>query len=446
MLKNYLKIALKVLRRNKLYTGISLFGISFTLMVLMLAAAILNAELGNNPPLGKKDKILFLNSLMGEGFKRKTETKYDTTEVNGVLKIDTIKTTKVLEGQSNLQSSSSLGYKFYKDKIAPMKTAIITSVFIDYTPMDVFPNGEKLSLNGNKTDENYWEIFDFQFIEGQPYGKQAVENQANVIVLRESVAEEYFGKQASYLGKEVIWGLNGPMKVVGIVKDINSSNRSVRADFFVPITWAKANELDYGFGYFGSCSAAILAAHKSDVPKMENELRTIESGLEKIDNYDRFTIFEKSAADIYAWGFMGSQKTRKGAEFLRIIFAVLFLFLLIPVLNLINLNVTRIFERSSEIGVRKSFGAKTKDLLMQFLFENLIVTFIGGVIGFILTFVLIKALNGSEVLGNTKLAFNYSLIGISILLTFIFGLLSGFLPAWRISKTAIVNALKSGKA
>lgn len=444
MLKNYFKIAIKVLNRNKLYTFISLFGISFTLMVLMLASAVLENELGKNPPLSKGDRILFLPSLQGEGYAREREVKYDTTDVDGALKIDSVVTQKINTNNVNMSSSSSLGYKFYKDKISKMKTPELTTVFIDYAPLDVFPDGQKLALNGNLTDANYWKIFDFKFIEGGPFKEEAVSNQANVIILRESIAKKYFGELPSYLGKELVWGLNGPFKVIGVVKDVSTSNRSVRADFFVPITWASPADLNYSKGYFGSCVAALLAKSKSEVSSMEEELRTVENNLELIENFDKFTILEKDVADIYAWSFIGSQKGREGKSFLMIVFGVLAFFLVIPILNLVNLNVTRIFERSSEIGVRKAFGAKTGDLLLQFLFENLIITFIGGVLGVGLTMLLINVLNNAEVFGSSKLSFNFSLLVISLLITFVFGLLSGFLPAWRISKTPVAGALKSG--
>lgn len=445
MLKNYFKIAIKVLKRNKLYTFISLFGISFTLMVLMLASAVLENELGANPPLSKRDRILFLLSFTGEGFQREKVTTYDTTQVNGVMKIDTTVTTKVIDGQVSSNSSSGLSYKLYKDHLSKMKTPELSSVFIDYAPLDVYPEGEKLALNGNLTDANYWKIFDFQFVEGGPFTREAVDNQANVIILRESAARKYFGKQASYLGKELVWGLNGPFKVVGIVKDVHTSNRSVRADFFVPLSWAGKNELDYSQAYLGSCGVALLAKKPADVQKMEEELRTVESSLEKMNNFDRYIIHEKDAGDVYAWEFMGSQATREGGNFLRIVFGILTFFLVIPVLNLVNLNVTRIFERSSEIGVRKAFGARTGDLLIQFLFENLIITFLGGIIGVFLTLLLMNVLNRAEMFGINKLTFNLPVLFISIFITFVFGILSGFLPAWRIAKTPVAGALKTGK-
>lgn len=67
MFKNYLKIALNSLRKNTLYTGITLFGISFTLMVLIFAVAVLENELGSNKPMTQSDKLLFLPSMTAHG-------------------------------------------------------------------------------------------------------------------------------------------------------------------------------------------------------------------------------------------------------------------------------------------------------------------------------------------------------------------------------------------
>ena len=445
MLKNYFKIAIKVLRRNKLYTFISLFGISFTLMVLILVSAVLENELGGNPPLSKGKRILFLPTLVGEGFQKETVMTFDTTEVNGVMKIDSTPIVKINQGVVETTSSSSIGYRFYKENIQKMKTPELTSIFIDYAPLNVYPNGKKLALNGNMADENYWKIFDFHFVEGGPFTKAAVENQANYIILRQSVAEKYFGRQDSYLGKEVSWGIKGSFKVTGIVKDIASSNRSVRADFFVPFTWVFTTEMGQDQpGYFGMCVSALLAPDAASVPKMEEELRHLENNLEKQAGFDRFTIKEKNVSDIYAWNLIGSQMKRDGKKFLLIILSVLTLFILIPTLNLVNLNVTRIIERSSEIGVRKAFGAKATDLLGQFLFENLIITFIGGLLGGLFAFLVLQWVNRSGIFGNVQFNFNFSVLLLSVGITFIFGVLSGLLPAWRVSGTQVAQALKSG--
>src|SRR4029079_2215998 len=57
------------------------------------------------------------------------------------------------------------------------------------------------------------------------------------------------------------------------------------------------------------------------------------------------------------------------------------LFMLLPTVNLVNLNVSRILERASEIGVRKAFGASSRALVGQFVTENLLLTLVGGALG-----------------------------------------------------------------
>ena len=128
--------------------------------------------------------------------------------------------------------------------------------------------------------------------------------------------------------------------------------------------------------------------------------------------------------------------------FILVLGLILGLFVIVPTLNLININVTRIMERSSEIGVRKAFGAKSTDLLVQFIFENIILTFIGGLIGLVLALVMMKVLNDSQVIAPVRLVFYPSAFGFSILVWFVFGIASGLLPALRMSRLHVVTALK----
>ena len=74
------------------------------------------------------------------------------------------------------------------------------------------------------------------------------------------------------------------------------------------------------------------------------------------------------------------------------------LFALIPTVNLVNINISRIMERASEIGVRKAFGAPARTLVGQFLVENVLLTIIGGLIGLVMSFFVIRALNVSGIL------------------------------------------------
>jgi putative ABC transport system permease protein len=114
----------------------------------------------------------------------------------------------------------------------------------------------------------------------------------------------------------------------------------------------------------------------------------------------------------------------------------------LPAINLVNLNVSRIMERASEIGVRKAFGASSRTLVVQFVVENLALTIIGGLIGFLLAGFALSAINESGTIPYANLTLNTRIFAWGIGLSVVFGLLSGVYPAWRMSRVHPVVALK----
>jgi putative ABC transport system permease protein len=99
-------------------------------------------------------------------------------------------------------------------------------------------------------------------------------------------------------------------------------------------------------------------------------------------------------------------------------------------------------ERSSEIGVRKAFGASSRTLVYQFIVENLILTLIGGLIGIVLTIIVIRLINNAQLMDNLYLTINFTVLLYALATCVFFGLFSGVYPAWRMSKLNVVNALR----
>ena len=118
--------------------------------------------------------------------------------------------------------------------------------------------------------------------------------------------------------------------------------------------------------------------------------------------------------------------------------------MLLPAVNLMNLNTSRIMERASEIGVRKAFGASSRALVAQFVIENVVLTLVGAAIGFVLSAWLLTAINASGVIQYAALHLNYRIFAWGVALAIAFGLLSGVYPAWRMSRLHPVQALKGG--
>ncbi|MEO0338783.1 MAG: FtsX-like permease family protein, partial [Bacteroidota bacterium] len=92
-----------------------------------------------------------------------------------------------------------------------------------------------------------------------------------------------------------------------------------------------------------------------------------------------------------------------------------------------------------------AFGAHSSTILFQFVFENVILTFLGGIIGLVLAIVLLNIINSSNALGEISLGFNVRVFIYSFLICLTFGILSGIIPAYRMSRLHISNALKQNQ-
>jgi putative ABC transport system permease protein len=118
------------------------------------------------------------------------------------------------------------------------------------------------------------------------------------------------------------------------------------------------------------------------------------------------------------------------------------LFVLLPTVNLVNINVSRIMERASEIGIRRSFGASSRTLVTQFVVENVILTLAGGLIGLLLSEVALAAVTRSGLVPYADLGVNWRVFVYGLLLAVVFGVISGVYPAWRMSRLHPVEALR----
>ena len=122
----------------------------------------------------------------------------------------------------------------------------------------------------------------------------------------------------------------------------------------------------------------------------------------------------------------------------------MFLFMLLPAINLINITVSRILERSSEIGVRKAFGASSMTLIGQFVVENVILTLVGGVLGLVGSWLVLRGISESGLIPYAQYQINWRVFLYGLGLALVFGVFSGVYPAWKMSRLHPVEALKGG--
>jgi putative ABC transport system permease protein len=411
MLKNYFKIAIAVLKRRKFFTFISLFGISFTLTILMVLTAFIDKVINDNYPDKKRDRSLYITGLEEEGMSKGGENR----------------------------SSGPMSFFFLNHYARTLKTPVKVAISSNFSSTNTYVNNKKIVINYKYINADFWDVLDFDFLEGKPFTKKQIDNGEHVTVISEDTKKEYFGDVTSVVGK-YIEADNVQYRVSGVVKNVPITSYMLYSDIYLPYTVSKA---DYNNkGYRGSYMAILLAATKTDIPKMQQEYEQMISKL-PMESKDYDKIFSHARTFIKAYVDTGDEE-KSGINYaLTAIGIFVLLVMLLPTLNLVNINVTRIMERSSEIGVRKAFGASSKTLVYQFIVENLILTFLGGLIGVVLAIIILQIINSANLIANLELSLNLTVLFIGLLTCLVFGLLSGVYPAWRMSKLNVVNALKA---
>ena len=413
MLLNYLKIAWKVLLRRKFFTFISLFGISFTLMIMLVVMAVVNHVTGAHAPEKRIDQMLFVMFIRQE-----------------------------YKDGGNRNTPVSAG--FIDRYVRTMKTPAMVALTSMTSSATSFANNESLTLDVRYTDGNYWKVTDFDFLDGRPFTAQEVTNADRVCVINEHTARAFFGTAKGVNGRTVEIGPYR-YRITGVVPDVPVIRLYSSADVWVPYTlsvnYFKDNRLDGDF-------VAILLAGPTgkELPAMKAEFSQLMRRLE-VPN-------PKEVARVYAHAdpplstivreLTSHTKTEDdGMSIFLLACSVLGLvFMLLPALNLVNLNVTRIMERSSEIGVRKAFGASGATLVGQFLVENLVLSALGGLLGLGLASGALHLLNGSHFIAYSTFRLNWWAFGWGLMLALVFGLMSGVYPAWKMSRLNPVDALR----
>ncbi|MES1215692.1 MAG: FtsX-like permease family protein, partial [Bacteroidota bacterium] len=332
-------------------------------------------------------------------------------------------------------------YYFLDHYTGLLKTPVKVAISSNPVATNTYINNKKLSVALKFTNSVYWDVLEYTFLEGKPYTKQQIDNGDHVAVISEEMKKAYFGDAPSVIGKYVEAD-NVQYRVTGVVKNVSIINLYVFGDIYLPYTVSKANYKDQSI--MGSYNAILLPDNPSDIERLKKEFEQIAARVPLPKDFNLLAVHADSYLDSFTRSVFGGEKrTNSGfSAFLLIVILFALLFLLLPTLNLVNINISRILERSSEIGVRKAFGASSSTLVYQFIVENVILTLLGGIIAIIFSIIILKIINSSNLLQNTELSINLAVIFYAILTCLVFGFFSGVYPAWRMSKLHPVNALK----
>ena len=411
MLKNYLVTAWKVFQRRKLFTAINLLCIVLTLVVLLVTTALLQEAFYPGGVEHRSDRFLQVHMI-------------EATNDKGTA-----------------ISRGPLGYRVIDKYLKPMQGKELEAVaaVTGLQPVSVIRDGAITEVQLRHADAEYWRVLDFKVVEGRLPSADDVAQGRMVAVLARSMARKLFGDAAA-LGRKVETGEQA-FTVIGVVEDAVHLN--AYADMWVPLTAAPSTE--YRHQMTGNFQALLLARSKADLPAIRERVRQLARGMDfgGDSEFTKGQFWADSKIDMFARMLTSSQETDGGSGWvLAIISGLMLLFMLLPALNLVNLNMGRIMERSTEIGVRKAFGASSGQLVVQLVLENVVLCLAGGALALLAAAAVLWWVTVAGPVPHLEVGLNLAVFGWGLLITVIFGVLSGVLPAWKMSRLDPVHALK----
>lgn len=406
MIKNYIKIAWRNIKRHKGFSLINAGGLSLGMASCLLLLLYVGYHFNFDKQFDSLDRIYIVeNNQPGED-------KIYTFSATPAPMADAIKTQAPgIEAVSRLCSYTASGLISYKD------------------------NGLKKS--GVFVDASYFSIFNYKFLQGN--AAKAL-TQPNSIVITQDLAIALFGREEA-LNKVIKRNDKTPLTVTGVIEN-PAPNTSFQFDYLLPwavfeneISWAKTSGWGSNFA-----RTFVKLKDASYFNQADGVVRKLIAGNNKGD---------KAVAMLFPYGKLHLYNTFENGKSAGGMISQLHIFeilalciLLIACVNFMNLSTARSEERAREVGIRKAIGSGRNMLIWQFISESVLLCIFSMVIAIIILAAVIPSFN---TLLNIKLSLPYQQwyfwAGL-LSLALVTGLVSGSYPAFYLSSFKPIKVLK----
>lgn len=426
---NYFKQIIYELKNQKMMTWVSISGTAlaiFLIMTIFMADRLKQLDI---PPMSSRDRI-----MTGQG-------------------ID------FSDGKGSSASGMGLDYELAKNiygNLDGIEKLSFVKLILGKWNVGI-SDGESTNSEIMGVDDEFWKIYDYKFVSGQPFDKEEVEAGLKLVVLTQSLARSIF-KSTDVAGSDIFID-DVLFKVKGVVEDPYPLLQDGNIGLFIVFTPEQTPS--YYEGIFGNTNVRLLLKEgirpefvKKQVEKHYEDLNRVNEKEEKVFAYHQ----QPYTSDDLNSGSFGSNnnppvKSRRIERGLYYTFL-----LLLPAINLSSMTRSRLRYRISEIGVRRAFGAKKRNIISQIFMENFLMSLMGGIIGLGLSILFLLFMSEyfitnvdilSESMARIDVApviwniFDWATFFIAIGACFVLNILSATLPSWRAS--AVKPALAISK-
>ena len=409
MIRNYFKVAIRNLLRQKGFSFINIFGLALGISCAALIGMWVNDELSYDRFHKGYDQIYRITATLPE------------LKVHAAV------------------SSAPLAMAF-KNEIPEVDEAVrISNLNRDLIQVGDVRFEEKGLIYA---DSNFFRVFTFPFIEGDR--ERALQNPEG-IVITEEMAIKYFGS-TDVLDKTIRKNNKDDFTVTGVIANV-PNNSHLRFDFVQPMRFLARTNNDLknnvwdNFNYFTYLKLNDKAKEsKSAIADLEKKMQAI---YRKNEPVLKVGFVLQPLADVHLHSkFLADLPGHGNAQNVYIFTVVAVFILVVACLNFMNLATARAARRAKEVGLRKVVGAIRTHLMGQFLAESLLVALLSLVLALLIIYLVLPNFN---TLGGKNLVLDFTnvqlitgLLGITV----ITGLLAGSYPALYLSGFVPATVLK----
>jgi putative ABC transport system permease protein len=418
MLRNHLKIALRHLWRNRLFTAINVLGLAIGLSATWIIFRIVSYEFAYDQQHPNKERVFRVVSRLnraGQG------------SVNPGVPTGLIKAAQTAVAGVEL--------------VVPIVDEWLENVYI---PQAIGkPKRFRNMQQAIATDGGYFDLFRYDWLAGTPV--KAL-NRPNEVVLTRSRAELYFPglSPTQVLGRSVNYLDTLAATVTGVVADPTSPGSFDNKELYSISTFPQ--QVDYTD--WGSVSSGIQfyvrLADLVDPEQVQSQLNNVArrktEAVTKVISHDSYLL--QPLTDIHFGTEYSDDKRHANRAVMYGLMGLALFILLLAIINYINLASAQMPQRAREIGIRKALGSRTRSLIGQFMGETLIVTILALGLAFILTDTFL-VLYANLLPEGSNAYVHWPHIGLFLLgLLAVVCLLSGWYPGWLITRFQPVAVLR----